>query len=74
MDHSTVMVKGLVQLSEAMKLCHTGPPKTDHSEEFDKTWSTGEGNDNPLQNSCLENTIDSMKRLKDITPEDEPPR
>ena len=38
-----------------------------------KTWSTGEGNGKPLQNSCLENTMSSMKRQKDITLKDEPP-
>ena len=31
----------------------------------DKTWSTGEGNANPLQYSCLENPMDNMKRQKD---------
>ena len=41
---------------------------------YDKTWSTGEGNGNSLQYSCLENPMDSMKRQKDMTPEDEPPR
>ena len=25
-------------------------------------WSTGEGNDKPLQHSCLENPMNSMKR------------
>ena len=39
----------------------------------DKTWSTGEGNGNPLQYSCLENPMDSMKRQRDMTLEDEPP-
>ena len=38
-----------------------------------KTWSTGEGNGKPLQYSCLENTMSSMKRQKDITLKDEPP-
>ena len=28
----------------------------------DKTWSTGEENDKPLQYSCLENPMNSMKR------------
>ena len=28
----------------------------------DKTWSTGEGNGKPLQYSCLENSMNSMKR------------
>ena len=41
---------------------------------FDKTWSTGEGNGKPLQYSCLENTMNSMKRQKDMTVKDELPR
>ena len=40
----------------------------------DKTWSTGGGNGNPLQYSCLENSMNSMKRQKDMTLKDEPPR
>ena len=28
-------------------------------------WSTGEGNGKPLQYSCLENPMNSMKRKKD---------
>ena len=39
-----------------------------------KTWSTGGGNGKPLQYSCLENTMSSMKRQKDITLKAEPPR
>ena len=31
-------------------------------ENSDKTWSTGEGNGKPLQYSCLENPMNSMKR------------
>ena len=34
-------------------------------ESSDKTWSTGEGNGKPLQYSCLENPMNSMKRQKD---------
>ena len=30
-------------------------------ESSDKMWSTGEGNDKPLQYSCLENPMNSMK-------------
>ena len=30
-------------------------------------WSTGEGNGKPLQYSCLENTMNTMKIQKDIT-------
>ena len=37
-------------------------------------WSTGEGNDKPLQYSCLENPMNSMKRQKDRTLKDELPR
>ena len=40
-------------------------------ESSDKTWSTGEGNGKPLQYSCLENTMNSMKRQKDRTLKDE---
>ena len=40
----------------------------------DKTWSTGEGNGKPLQYSCLENPMDSMKKQKDRTLKDELPR
>ena len=40
----------------------------------DKTWFTGEGNRKPLQYSCLENTMNSMKRQKDRILKDELPR
>ena len=43
-------------------------------ESSDKTWSTGQGNGKPLQYSCLENPMDSMKRQKDRTLKDELPR
>ena len=37
-------------------------------------WSTGEGKGKPLQYSCLENPMNSMKRQKDRTLKDECPR
>ena len=37
-------------------------------------WSTGEGNGKPLQYSCLESPMNSMKRQKDRTLKDEFPR
>ena len=37
-------------------------------------WSTGEGDGKPLQYSCLENPMNSMKRQNDRTLKDEPPR
>ena len=42
--------------------------------ERDKTCSTGEGNGKPLQYSCLENPMNSMKREKDRTLKDQLPR
>ena len=43
-------------------------------ESSDKTWSTGEGNGKSLHCSCLENSMNSMKRQKDRTLKDELPR
>ena len=43
-------------------------------ERSDRMWSTGEGNGKPLQHSCLENPMNSMKRQKDRTLKDELPR
>ena len=40
-------------------------------ESSDRMWSTGEGNGKPLQYSCLENPMNSMKRQKDRTLRDE---
>ena len=40
-------------------------------EGSDKTWSTGEGNGKPLPYSCLENSMNSMKKQKDRTLKDE---
>ena len=37
-------------------------------------WSTGEGNGKPLQYSCFENPINSVKRQKNKTLKDELPR
>ena len=39
-----------------------------------KMWPTGEGNDKPLQNSCLENPMNTMKRQKNRTLKDELPK
>ena len=43
-------------------------------ERSDRIRSTGEGNGKPLQYSCLENPMNSMKRQKDRTLKDELPR
>ena len=43
-------------------------------ERSDRIWSTGEGKGNPLQYSCLEIRMNSMKRQNDRTLKDELPR
>ena len=45
-----------------------------HGGEVSQNASTGEGNGKPLQYSCLENLINSMKSQKDRTLKDELPR
>ena len=44
------------------------------AESSNKMSSAGEGNGKPLQYSCLENPMNSMKRQKDKTLKDELPR
>ena len=41
---------------------------------YDRMWSTGEGNGKPLQYSCLENPMNSMKRQNDKILKEELPR
>ena len=68
MDHS---------LSNSMKLGHAKGATPDRRvmvERSDRMWSTGEGNGKALQYSCLENTVNSMKRQKDRTLKDDLPR
>ena len=43
-------------------------------ESSDKMWSTGERSGKPLQYSCLENPMNSIKRQKGRTLKDELPR
>ena len=43
-------------------------------ESSNKMWFTGKGNGRPLQYSCLEKPINSMKRKKDRTLKDELPK
>ena len=55
--------------------CHVGTLKLDRSwwRAPANTWYTGEGNGKPLQHSCLENPLNSMKSQKDMTLKDEHP-
>ena len=55
-------------------MCRATQDRLVMMEISDKIWSTGEGNGKPLQYSCLENPVNSMKRQKDRTLEDELPR
>ena len=43
-------------------------------EKSGRMWSTGEGNGKPLQYSCLENPMNSMKRQNDRILKDKLPR
>ena len=43
-------------------------------ESSDKKWSTGEANGKPLQYSCFENPMNSMKRQNDRILKEELPR
>jgi len=43
-------------------------------ESSDRMWSTGEANGKPLQYSCLQNPMNSMKRQKDRILKEELPR
>ena len=55
-------------LSNSMKLSHARGATQNARvmvERFDRMWSTGKGNGKPLQYSCLENPMNSMKRQKD---------
>ena len=64
-------------LSNSMKLSHAHGATQDGRvmvERSDRMWSTGEGNGKPLQYSCLENPMNSMKRQKVRTLKDELPR
>ena len=66
-------------LSNSMKLSHArGHGATQDRrvmvERFDRMWSTGEGNGKPLQYSCLENPMNSMKRQNDRILKEELPR
>ena len=55
-------------------LCVATQDRRAMMERSDRMWSTGEGNGKPLQYSCLENPMNSMKRQKDRTLKDELPR
>ena len=55
-------------------LCKATQDRRVMVESSDKMWSIGEENGKPLQHSYLENTMNGMKRQKDMTLKDELPR
>ena len=64
-------------LSNSMKLSHAQGANQDGwvmMERSDRMWSTGEGNGKPLQCSCLENPMNSMKMQNDRILKDKLPR
>ena len=64
-------------LSNSMKLSHACGATQDGQvmvERSDRMWSTGERNGKPLQYSCLENHMNSMKRQNDRILKEELPR
>ena len=64
-------------LSNSMKLSHARGATQDRQvmvERSDRMWSTGEGNGKPLQYSCLENPMNSVKTQNDRILEEELPR
>ena len=50
------------------------PKRAGIVERSDRMWSTGEENGKPLQYSCLENLMNSMKRQNDKILKEELPR
>ena len=64
-------------LSNSMKPSHASGATQDERvmlERSDRMWSTGERDGKPLQYSCLENPMNSMKRQNDEIPKEELPR
>ena len=70
-DHRTTALSNSVKLSHAM---WGHPRRTVMVERSDRMWSPGEGNGKPLQYSCLENPMDSVRRKNGRTLKEELPR
>ena len=58
----TAALSNSMKLSRALRATQDGWVMVERS---DRVWSTGEGNGKPLQYSCLENPMNSMKRQND---------
>ena len=67
----------ITALSNSMKLSHAHGATQDGRvmvKRSDRMWSTGEGNGKSLQYSCLENSMNSIKRKNDKILKEELPR
>ena len=78
-NHRTLtnLITWTTALSNSMKLSHAHGATQDGRvmvERSDRMWSTGEGNGKPLQYSCLENPMNSMKRQNDRILKEKLPR
>ena len=58
----TTALSDSMKLSHALRATQGGRVMVERS---DRMWSTAEGNGKPLQYSCLENPMNSMKRQND---------
>ena len=71
----TNLITQTTALFNSMKLWAKPRRATQHGqvmvESSDKMWSAGEGNGKPLQYSCTEKPMNSMKRQKDTALKDE---
>ena len=71
-NHSrTTALSNSMKLSHARRATQDGRVMVDRS---DRMWSTGEGNGKPLQYSCLENLMNSMKKQNDKILKEELPK
>ena len=70
-DHRTTVVSNSVKLTLPWGATQDGRVMVERS---DRMWSTGEGTGKPLQCSCLENPMNSMRRQNDRTLKGELPR
>ena len=76
MDNSLVVVKGLAYTSIKLRAmpCRATQDGRVIVKSSDKKWSIGGGNGKPLQYSCPETPMNSMKRQKYMILESEPCR
>ena len=72
MDHILSDLSNMAHLSQVALWDH--PRRAGMVERSDRMWSIGEGNGKPLQYSCLENPMNSMKRQNDSILKEDLPR